>query len=132
MRLCILLGLPTHLMQELNVGTVPVLVGDTLYNVQCRCTGVIDVFPLITLTYVNPSNAEKSKAQERKNFGKPSEPCRVGTHLKALAEHSHMSTHLPCFSVLFRFLHHFVLAKLATSRIRVNTTLSTMLFTYLT
>ena len=32
-----------------------------------------------------------------------------------------MSTHVPGFQTFFRFLHHFVLAKLATSSIRVNT-----------
>ena len=31
-----------------------------------------------------------------------------------------MNTHLPGFQSFFRFLHHFVLAKLATSRIRVK------------
>ena len=31
-----------------------------------------------------------------------------------------MSTHLPGIQSFFRFLHHFVLAKLATSSIRVN------------
>ena len=31
-----------------------------------------------------------------------------------------MSTHVPGFQPLFSFLHHFVLAKLATSSIRVK------------
>ena len=31
-----------------------------------------------------------------------------------------MSTHFPGFQSFFRFLHHFVLAKLATSSIRVK------------
>ena len=31
-----------------------------------------------------------------------------------------MSTHEPGFQSFFRFLHHFVLAKLATNSIRVN------------
>ena len=47
---------------------------------------------------VNPSNVEailSSKVQGDKDFGKPSKPCHVGIHLKALAEHSQMSTHLP-------------------------------------
>ena len=62
-----------------------------------------------------------SKAQERIYFWKPSKPCHVGIHWIALAEYSQMSTHFPRVSVIFfRFLHHFVLAKLATSSIRVK------------
>ena len=61
-----------------------------------------------------------SKAQAHKDFWKPSKPCHVGIHLKALAEYSHMSTHLPGFQPFFRILHNFVLAKVATSSIRVN------------
>ena len=56
-----------------------------------------------------------SKAQGCKDLRKPSKPCLVGTHWKALAECSHMSTHLPGFRSFSGFLHHFVLAKLAIS-----------------
>ena len=59
------------------------------------------------------------KSQKRKNLWKPSKPCHVGVHWKALAEYSQMSTHLPGFAKFF--LNHFVLAKLATSSIRVKT-----------
>ena len=38
-----------------------------------------------------------SKTQECKVLEKPLKPCRVGIHLKALAEYSQMSTHLPRF-----------------------------------
>ena len=38
-----------------------------------------------------------SKAQECKILEKPLKPCRLGIHLKALAEYSHMSTHLHGF-----------------------------------
>ena len=61
-----------------------------------------------------------SKARGCKVFRTPSKPCHVGTHWIALAEHSQMSTHVPGFQSPFRFLHHFVLAKLATSFIRVK------------
>ena len=44
----------------------------------------------------------------------------VGIHRIALAEYSQMSTHLLGLQSFSRFLHHFVLAKLATSSIRVN------------
>ena len=43
-----------------------------------------------------------------------SRPCLVGIHWIALTEYSQMSTHV------LRFLHNFVLAKLATSSIRVK------------
>ena len=57
-----------------------------------------------------------SKAPGCKDLWKPLKPCHVGIHWIALAEHSQMSTHLPGFRPFFRFLPHFVLAKLAFSR----------------
>ena len=53
-------------------------------------------------------------------FEKISKPFHVGIHWIALAESFQMSTHLPGFQSCFRFLHHLVLAKLATSSIRVK------------
>ena len=45
----------------------------------------------------------------------------VGIHCIALVEYSQISTHVPGFQSYFRFfLHHFVLAILATSSIRVK------------
>ena len=38
----------------------------------------------------------------------------------ALTDYSQMSTHVPGFHSFFRFLHHFVLVKLASSSIGVN------------
>ena len=62
-----------------------------------------------------------SKAQRHKDFWKPSKPCHVGIHWIALAVCSQMSTHVPGFQSLFSvFLQHFVLAKWATSSIRVE------------
>ena len=61
-----------------------------------------------------------SKAQRWKNLWKQSKPCHVGIHWIALDEYSQMSTHMPGFRSFFRFLHHFVLAKWATSSIRVK------------
>ena len=61
-----------------------------------------------------------SKAQKFKTFEKPSEHCHGGIHYIALTEYYQMSTHLPGFQYFFsNFLHHFVLAKLASS-IRVK------------
>ena len=59
-----------------------------------------------------------SEAQGRKDFWEPSKPCLVGIHLRALAEPSQMSIHLPGFRSFF--LPHFVLAKLASSSLRVK------------
>ena len=62
-----------------------------------------------------------SKAQGRKDFRKPSKPCHVGNHWIALTEYSQMNNHMPGFQSFFRdFLRHFVLAKLATSSIKVK------------
>ena len=48
-----------------------------------------------------------SKAQERKEFWKPSKPCHVGIHWIALAEYSQESTHLPGFQSFFRIFASF-------------------------
>ena len=85
-------------------------------------------------TYLSPFNIHSfltlpmqrllsSKAQDCKDFWKPSKPYHVGIHWIGPAEHSQMSTHVPGFWLFFRFLHHFVLAKLATSSIKVKTAL---------
>ena len=71
---------------------------------------------------LNLANAEATFVQTQgcKIFLKPSKPCHVGIHWKALIECYQMSTHLPGFQSFFSFLRPFVLAKLATSSIRVN------------
>ena len=56
---------------------------------------------------------------------KPSKPCHGGIHWIALVAYSQMSTHVPGFRSFFRFLHTFVLAKLATSSIRVISVVQT-------
>ena len=48
-----------------------------------------------------------SKVQGRKDFWKPSKPCHVGIHWKALAECSQMSTHLPGFQSFLRLFASF-------------------------
>ena len=61
---------------------------------------LIELDSLIFETDLNPSNAEAtfSKAQGRKDYGKPYQPCNVGgIHCKALTEYSQMSTHVPGF-----------------------------------
>ena len=45
----------------------------------------------------------------------------------ALVEYSQMSTHVPGFQSFFRFLHHFVLAKSASSSVRVKHNLYVLL-----
>ena len=60
------------------------------------------------------------KAKRCKDFRNPSKPCHIDIHWTALTEHSQMSTHVPAFQYFSGFLHHFVLAKLATRSIKVN------------
>ena len=60
------------------------------------------------------------KAQGRKDFWKPSKPCHIGIHWIALTEYSQMSTHITGFHSFLGFSHTFVLAKYATSSIRVT------------
>ena len=63
-----------------------------------------------------------SKAKGCKDFfeNHPN-PVMLNIHWIALVEYSQMSTLVPGFQSFIRvFLHHFIMAKLATSRIRVN------------
>ena len=63
-----------------------------------------------------------SKAQGRKDFRKPSKPCRVGIHWIALTVCFQMSTHVPRLQSFFSFLLPSALAKSAsrTSSVRVK------------
>ena len=70
---------------------------------------------------INPSDAEATFVHRHRYFWKTFKPCHVGIHRIALAEYSQMRTHLPGFqSFVSFFLHHFILAKLAISSIRVS------------
>ena len=76
-------------------------------------------------SHLNPSNAEATFIQSTRTqkFRKPPKPCCVGTHGKALAEHSHMSTHLPGFQSFFRFFAPFCIGQISHKhccRIRVK------------
>ena len=66
-----------------------------------------------------------SEAQGCKHFWKPSLPCHIGIHWKALAEYSQMRPICQGFSEFSGCVHHFVMAKFATSSIKVNTSLCT-------
>ena len=46
------------------------------------------------------------KAQGCKEFCKPSNPCHVGIHWKALTEYSQMSTHVPWFQSFYSGILH--------------------------
>ena len=61
-----------------------------------------------------------SKSQGHRDFWKPCKLCRGAIHWIALTEYFQMSTHSPGFPSFFRFLRHFIMAKLATSTIRVK------------
>ena len=52
-------------------------------------------------------------AQGCKDLWKPSKPCHVGTHWIALAEYSHMSTHLPGFQSFFRIFASFCIGQIS-------------------
>ena len=61
-----------------------------------------------------------SKAQGCNDFLKQFNSCYVGILRIAIAQYCQMNTHVPAFLSFFRFLHHFVLAKLTNSSIRVK------------
>ena len=62
-----------------------------------------------------------SKVQGHKVFWKTSNPYHVGIHWIASTQYSRMSTHVPGFQTFFSLLlHHFVLAKLVISFIRIK------------
>ena len=94
-------------------------------RVNIRSTGtVLELLPVLwnVVLSVNPSNGKATYVQKTipKDFWKISKPCHVGIHCIALAEYSHMSTHMPGFRSFFNFLHSFLLAELATSSIWVK------------
>ena len=60
------------------------------------------------------------KAQGCNDFWKPSKPCHVGIHWIALADYSQIRTLVLRFQLFKGVMHSFVMAKLASSRIRVN------------
>ena len=64
----------------------------------------------LTLTMLR---VHSPKAQKRKNLWKTSKPCHVGTHWKALAEYSQMSTHLAGFRWFFRFFALFCFGRIS-------------------
>ena len=72
-------------------------------------------------TYVNAFNAYNgyfyTKYKNIKGLAKSSDKYHVGIHWKGLTEYYQMSTHVPGFSHFLGFLHHFVLANLATTSI---------------
>ena len=59
------------------------------------------------------------KHKDTKNFENPPQPCHAGIHRIALTEFFQMSTHVLgyTFQSFFKFLHHFLMAKWATSSI---------------
>ena len=71
---------------------------------------------------VNPSNAEATFVQSTRmqRFLKTISTLLCWHHWIALAEYSLMSTHVSGFQSFSIFMHHFVLAILATTSIRVN------------
>ena len=99
--------------------------------VEIQKENLLNTFPgksteeLVTYVKViplNPSNAEASFGQSTRTqlFLKTIETLSFGIHSIALAEYSQMGTHMPGFQSFSAFLHHFVLAKLAASSIRVK------------
>ena len=76
--------------------------------------------PLVKIVTLPMLRLLSFKAQGCKDLWKPSKSCHVGIHWIALAENSQMSTNMPGFQSFFRFFRHFVLAKLATSRVSFN------------
>ena len=68
----------------------------------------------ILITHVlSPSHAKAPLRPKDKDAGmlvlrKPSKPCDVGIHWKALAEYSQMSTHLPGFRSFFSVFASFL------------------------
>ena len=78
---------------------------------------LVTSFMRVTLSNVDISFAINTRMQR---FGKSSKPCHIGIRWISLAKYSQMSTHVPGFKSSSCFLHTFVLAKLATSSIRVK------------
>ena len=74
----------------------------------------------------NPSNAEATFVQctRRKHCWKPYKPCHVGIDWLALMEYSQWVPICQGFNDFSGFLHHFALANLASSSIRIEVDIS--------
>ena len=78
---------------------------------------------LLTVTILRLLIKFRPNLKFAKIFWKSSKPCYVGIPWIALAEYSQTSTHVPGFQSIFKFFaYNFVLAKLAPSSIKVNST----------
>ena len=89
--------------------------------VTCTCLN-ITASTILKPSYFNPPNAEATFIQTTrwKDVWKSSKPCHVGIHYIAHTECFHMYTQMPGFQQFSAFVHHFVLAKLATTSISVK------------
>ena len=94
---------PTHNMKDSQCRWLSVMIEDWWRNVSLT----------LMLLVANFTNTKWSK----KNSWKRLKHCQIGTHLRVLSE-----SYLMCkdFGHLSVFLHHFVLAKLGTTSMRVN------------
>ena len=69
---------------------------------------LLDDIPMQRRMLFNPSNTEAiTEPQECKDFWKPSKPCHVDIHWKALTEYSQMSIHMLGFQSFFFFVASF-------------------------
>ena len=92
-----------------------------------RSTLTITPFKLTLTRYFNPTNAEATFGQSTRTQSFLKNICTLSCwySLEALSEYSQMNTHMPGFQSYFIFFHHFILAKLATSSIRVKSNANT-------
>ena len=70
-------------------------------------------FPCIYHDYLNPSNAETTFVQSTRTQDSWKTIETLGIHLKALAEYSQMSTHLPGFQYFFVFFASFCIGQIS-------------------
>ena len=63
-----------------------------------------------------------TKAQWPNIFFKPSKPCHVDIHWKALDRYTQIGTHMPGFPSFLSFFASFCFAQVATSSVRVKAT----------
>ena len=91
-----------------------------LHKVFHNMISILVIMPILLSlgTWLTLPMLRQRSTKTRIFFWKPVNPCHVGIHWKDLAEYSQMSTYLPGFQSFNRFLHHFVLVKLANSSIR--------------
>ena len=85
----------------------------TSIQIHKKCSGCFSWLSATICLTLSMLKLVSSKGQGGKYFWKPSTPCHVGIHWKAVTEHSQMSTNLPGFQSFSSFFASFCFGQIS-------------------